>query len=68
MMWILAESVAPTAAPGGPMELIGTLTPLLLPLGIFYLLLIRPQQREQANRQAQLEKLKKDDEVVTSEG
>lgn len=50
------------------MELIGTFTPMLLLLGIFYLLVIRPQQREQANRQAQLERLKKDDEVVTIGG
>jgi preprotein translocase subunit YajC len=68
MMWILAESGAPTAAPGGPMELIGTFIPMLLMLGIFYLVMIRPQQREQAKRQAQLERLKKDDEVVTIGG
>lgn len=41
---------------------------MLLLLGIFYLLVIRPQQRDQANRQAQLERLKKDDEVVTIGG
>ncbi len=50
------------------MELIGTFIPMLLMLGIFYLVMIRPQQREQAKRQAQLERLKKDDEVVTIGG
>jgi preprotein translocase subunit YajC len=67
MMWTLAEA-SPAAAPGGMAELIATFTPMLLLLGIFYLLVIRPQQREQANRQAQLERLKKDDEVVTIGG
>lgn len=68
MMWILAQAAAPTASPGGIPELIATFTPMLLLLGIFYLLVIRPQQRDQANRQAQLERLKKDDEVVTIGG
>lgn len=66
MMWTLADAAAP--APGGLAELIATFTPMLLLLGIFYLMVIRPQQRESANRQAQLEKLKKDDEVVTIGG
>ena len=42
--------------------------PLLLILGVFYFLLIRPQQR-QAREHAQLiEQLKKNDQVITASG
>jgi|LakMenEpi03Aug12_release.lakeMendotaPanAssembly.Ray.scaffolds.fasta_scaffold2920570_1 preprotein translocase subunit YajC len=66
-MWTLAQA-APAAAPGGMAEMIATFTPMLVILGIFYLLVIRPQQSREANRQAQLERVKKDDEVVTIGG
>lgn len=68
MMWILAQSGASTATPGGIPELIATFTPMLLLLGIFYVLVLRPQKLAEQNRQAQLDRLKKDDEVVTIGG
>ncbi len=68
MLWILAEAAAPKASPAEMPDVFAMFTPMLIVLGIFYLLLIRPQQRDQANRQAQLERLKKDDEVVTIGG
>jgi len=66
MKWILAQATAP--GQGGIAELIATFAPMLMLLGIFYFLVMRPQQVEQKRRQAELERLKKDDEVVTIGG
>lgn len=41
---------------------------LILIIGIFYFLLIRPQKAEQKKRQDMLGKLAKNDEIVTSSG
>ena len=57
---------------GGAGGLIGPFLPLILIFGIFYLLLIRPQQKKQ--RQAQMERdsmlkaLKPGDKVITTGG
>lgn len=57
---------------GGIGSLIGGFLPLILIFGVFYLLLIRPQQKRQ--RQAQMERdamlnaLKPNDKVITSGG
>ena len=57
---------------GGGGGLIGLLVPWILIFGIFYLLVIRPQQKKQ--RQAQMERdsmlksLKPGDKVITSSG
>lgn len=42
--------------------------PLLIILMLGYFLLVRPQQREQANRRQMIEQLKKNDRVVTIGG
>ncbi|HXF48590.1 MAG TPA: preprotein translocase subunit YajC [Verrucomicrobiae bacterium] len=42
--------------------------PLLLIIPIFYLFLIRPQQKKQKEHQRMLAELKKGDRVVTSSG
>lgn len=44
------------------------LIPLVFMFGIFYFLLIRPQQKKQKEHAAMIEGLKKNDEVVTSGG
>lgn len=44
------------------------LVPFLLVFVIFYLLIFRPQQKQQKQRKAMLEQLKRGDEVVTSGG
>ena len=44
------------------------LIPMLLVFGVFYLLLIRPQQRKQRELQARIEQLKAGDKVVTTGG
>ena len=46
----------------------GGLFPLVIMFGIFYFLLIRPQQKRQREHQAILSRLKKGDRVVTNGG
>jgi preprotein translocase subunit YajC len=46
----------------------GFLIPMLLVFGVFYLLLIRPQQKKQRRLQAQIADLKAGDKIVTTGG
>jgi preprotein translocase subunit YajC len=46
----------------------GFLIPMLLVFGVFYLLLIRPQQRKQRDLQATIAQLKAGDKVITTGG
>ena len=52
------------AGPGGFMSFV----PLILIFGVFYFLLIRPQQKKAKEQQAFLSNLKKGDAVVTQGG
>lgn len=49
-------------------QLTGTLFYLLLFMGIIYILLIRPQQKQQKQRQEMMSNLKVDDRIVFSGG
>jgi preprotein translocase subunit YajC len=63
-----AGSWALLAQEGGGGGGLGML-PAFVVIGLlFYLMLIRPQRREQANRQAMIDALKKNDRVVTIGG
>ena len=53
---------------GGIGGLGGALIPRLLIFGVFYLLLIRPQQKKQRELQATIAELKAGDKVVTTGG
>ncbi len=53
---------------GGIGGLGGALIPMLLIFGVFYLLLIRPQQKKQRALQATIAELKAGDKVVTTGG
>ena len=55
---------------GGGQEgsLLGAILPLILFLGIFWFLLLRPQQKRQKEHKNMVEALKKGDEVVTNGG
>jgi preprotein translocase subunit YajC len=54
--------------PQGGNPLVQILT-LVVPIGIlFYFLMIRPQQRERAQRQAMIDAIKKNDRIVTIGG
>ena len=46
----------------------GAFVPLILMFGIFYFLLIRPQQKKQKEHRQMLGNLKKGDQVITSGG
>jgi preprotein translocase subunit YajC len=46
----------------------GFLIPMILVFGVFYLLLIRPQQKKQRELQATIANLKAGDKVVTTGG
>lgn len=46
----------------------GFLIPMVLVFGVFYLLLVRPQQRKQRDLQATVAQLKAGDKVVTTGG
>lgn len=63
-MLILAEA----AANGGTSGLIMMLTLWIPLIFVFYFLLIRPERRERARRQAMLNALKKNDRVLTIGG
>jgi preprotein translocase subunit YajC len=62
--------LAMTPQQGGNPEggLMSTLIMFALIIGIFYFLILRPQQKRQKERQKLLEALKKGDKVVTSGG
>src|SRR5438128_3388902 len=53
--------------PGGPNSMM-TLLPFILIFVIMYFMVIRPQQKKTKEHQELLNKLKKNDEVMTSDG
>ncbi|MEM7252942.1 MAG: preprotein translocase subunit YajC [Pseudomonadota bacterium] len=55
------------AAPGGG-DLIGGLLPIIIIFGVFWFLLIRPQQKKQKEHRQMVQALAKGDEVVTNGG
>ena len=59
---------APGAGSGGPASLIIGIAPWLLIFVIFYVLMIRPQQRRVKEHQAAIAAVKKGDEVITGGG
>lgn len=70
---LLLSTVAQEAPEGSesPPGLLGAGSPLFMMLiifGIFYFLLIRPQQKQAKEHQLKLSRLKKGDEVVTTGG
>ena len=50
------------------MESIGAFLPLILIFGVFYLLLIRPQQKKVKQHREMLSNLKRGDKIITSGG
>jgi len=66
MGFFISDAMAQGApAQGGTLELI---LPLLLMFGIFYFLLIRPQQKKAKEHKNMVEALGKGDEVITNGG
>ncbi len=50
------------------MEIISQLLPFVFLIAIMYFVIIRPQQKEEKNRRAMIEALKKGDKVITTGG
>jgi preprotein translocase subunit YajC len=59
---LLAQDAQPQGSP------LFTFAPFILIALMFYFMMIRPQQRQEKERQAQIGALKKDDEIVTTGG
>ncbi len=59
---------APPGGEGGPMGTLIGFAPLIIIFGIFYFLMIRPQQKRQKEVAQMQEDMKKGDKVVTTGG
>jgi preprotein translocase subunit YajC len=66
-MFISQAFAQSTGAPGAG-DFVGMILPLVLIMGVFYFLLIRPQQRKMKEHQEMLGKVTKGDTVVTQGG
>jgi preprotein translocase subunit YajC len=65
---VLAMAPPTDGSAGGGGSLFSTLIMFALIIGIFYFLILRPQQKRQKDRQKMLDAVKKGDKVVTSGG
>ena len=68
---LVSNAFAMAGQPGGGKEggsLVGLLLPMVIVFAIFYLLLIRPQQKQQKKVKAMLETLQKGDDIITRGG
>lgn len=63
----ITPAYAQAGAPGAG-DFIGMILPLVLIMGVFYFLLIRPQQRKMKDHQEMLKKVGKGDTVITTGG
>jgi len=67
---VYAQDAAPAGGgdqPGGG-SMIGMFMPLIIIFGIFYLLIFRPQQKQQKRKREMLGALKRGDEIITNGG
>src|ERR1700690_319445 len=63
------DAAAPAAAPGGiNSSMLMNFLPLVLIFGVFYVLIIRPQQKKIDEQQKMIKALRKGDRVITSGG
>jgi len=65
MNWILAAAAQQTATQGGGLQF---LISMALVFVVFWVLMVMPQRKQQKQRQAMLNNLKKGDKVVTIGG
>ena len=66
MDWLIQNAYA--QAEGGGVESLMGLLPLVLIFGVFYFLLIRPQNKRQKEHREMVENISKGDEVTTAGG
>jgi preprotein translocase subunit YajC len=64
----ITPAYAQAAGAAGLGEMGGMFLPLILIMGVFYFLLIRPQQKKMKEHQEMLKKVGKGDTIVTSGG
>ncbi len=62
-----AYAQAAGGAPGGA-DLFGMVIPMVAVMGVFYFLMIRPQQRKMKEHQEMLSKVGKGDTIITNGG
>lgn len=65
-LWAMASRPADPNTPPPPAWV--SFMPMIVMVGIFYFLLIRPQMRQRGERQKMLDAVKKGDKIVTSGG
>ena len=65
---LLMQQTAAGGAPSGTVQLLMGIAPWLLIFVVFYLLMIRPQQRRVKEHQAAINSVKKGDDVITAGG
>lgn len=65
---LISDAFAQTVGAPGAGDFVGMILPLVLIMGVFYFLLIRPQQRKAKEHQDMLAKVGKGDTVVTNGG
>jgi len=65
---VLAQAAAPPAATPAADQMLHMFAILAITVGIFYFMIIRPQQRKQKETEAMLRSVKKGDRVLTSGG
>lgn len=63
-----AQGAARAAGPSAADQMVNTVVILVITIGIFYFMIIRPQQRKQRETEAMLKAVKKGDRVLTSGG
>jgi preprotein translocase subunit YajC len=68
MIGTFALSIAILQTSGGGISTYGFVIQMVLIFGIFYFLMIRPQQKQRKDHQARLMQLKRGDGIVTSGG
>jgi len=64
----ISDAFAQTSGAPGAGDFVGMILPLVLIMGVFYFLLIRPQQRKAKEHSEMLSKVAKGDTVVTNGG
>jgi preprotein translocase subunit YajC len=65
---LISPAFAQDAGAAGGMAVVMQVLPLVLIFGVFYFLLIRPQQKKQREHRELLQKLKRGDRVLTAGG
>ncbi|WP_458389557.1 preprotein translocase subunit YajC [Sphingomonas sp. F9_3S_D5_B_2] len=68
MLMTMMQAAPADGQASGTMQMLVGVLPWVLIFGIFYLLMIRPQQRRVKEHQASIASVKKGDEVVTAGG